>query len=71
MVRNVVIAFVLGIGLAGAAVAQHEAALDAAEHQHRQHGVAAARREVLRELLPGLPLGEVRALQPPRARTCS
>ena len=32
VVRNAVIAFVLGVGLAGAAVAQHEAALDAANN---------------------------------------
>ena len=72
-VRNAVIALVLRrSALAGAARrAQHEADARAGEQRHRQHGVAAARREVLRELLPGLPLGEVRALQPPRAKTCS
>ena len=32
MVRNAVIAFVLGVGLAGAAAAQHEAALDEANN---------------------------------------
>ncbi len=32
MVRNAVIAFVLGVGLAGVAVAQHEAALDEANN---------------------------------------
>ena len=53
------------------AAAQHEAALDDANNNVANTASLQARREVLRELLPGLPFREVRALQPARAKTCS
>ena len=72
MVKAPCIAVALELcGLAGVAAAQTGSRARVGEQQHREHGVAAARREVLRELLPRLPLREVRALQPARRRICS